>query len=193
MKVVGISTSPRKDGNTALLIKTVFTELEKHGIETELIQLAGQPVRGCQACNACRKNRDRRCVIGDDPVNACIEKLAAADGIILGSPTYFADVNAEMKALIDRVGYVSRANDNLLKHKVAAAVTAVRRGGGIHTFDTINHFFLINGMIVVGATYWNMVYGREIGEVQKDDEGMANMRAIGENMAWLLQKLNGRG
>lgn len=189
MKVVGISTSPRKDGNTALLIRTVFGELEKHGIETELLQVAGQPVRGCMACYGCFKNRDHKCVIKNDFINDYIAKMEAADGIILGSPTYFADVNAEMKALIDRVGFVSRANDYLFKHKAGAAVTAVRRGGATHTFDTMYHFLHYNQMFLVGATYWNMVYGREIGEVEKDDEGMANMRAIGENMAWLLNKI----
>ena len=189
MKVLGISTSPRKDGNTATLIKTIFGELEKHGIETELLQVAGQPVRGCRACYACFKNRDHKCVIKDDFINDYIAKMEAADGIILGSPTYFADVNAEMKALIDRVGFVSRANDYLFKHKAGAAVTAVRRGGATHTFDTMYHFLHYNQMFLVGATYWNMVYGREIGEVEKDDEGMANMRAIGENMAWLLNKI----
>ncbi len=189
MKVLGISTSPRKDGNTATLIKTIFGELEKHGIETELLQVAGQPVRGCRACYACFKNRDHKCVIKDDFINDYIAKMEAADGIILGSPTYFADVNAEMKALIDRVGFVSRANDYLFKHKAGAAVTAVRRGGATHTFDTMYHFLHYNQMFLVGATYWNMVYGREIGEVEKDDEGMANMRALGENMAWLLNKI----
>lgn len=190
MKVVGISTSPRKDGNTALIIKTVFAELEKHGIQTELLQTSGQRVRGCMACYGCFKNQDRQCVIKDDFVNDYIAKMAAADGIILGSPTYFADVTTEMKALIDRAGLVSKANDYLFKYKAGAAVTAVRRGGAIHAFDTMYHFLHYNQMFLVGATYWNMVYGREIGEVAKDDEGMANMRALGENMAWLLKKIN---
>ncbi len=189
MKVVGISSSPRKDGNTALLIRTIFAELEKHGIETELLQIAGQPVRGCRGCRACFTSKDGKCIIKDDFVNDYIAKMAAADGIILGSPTYFADVNAEMKALIDRAGYVARANDYLFKHKVGVAVTAVRRGGAIHTFDTMNHWLHYNQLFLVGSTYWNMVYGREVGEVAKDDEGMANMRNLGENMAWLLNKL----
>jgi len=189
MKVLGINSSPRKDGNTALLIRTAFAALEKEGIETELLQIAGQPVRGCRACYACFKNQDSRCVVKDDLVNDYIAKMAAADGIILGSPTYFADVNAEMKALIDRVGFVSRANGGLLKYKAGAAVTAVRRGGAIHTFDTLNHFFHIQQMFLVGASYWNMVYGREIGEAAKDEEGMQNMRVLGENMAWLLKKI----
>lgn len=189
MKVVGINGSARKDGNTALLIKAVFAELEKHGIETELMQMAGQRVRGCTACYGCFKNLDKRCAVKDDIINEYIAKMEEADGIILGSPTYFADVTAEMKALIDRAGLVGRANDFMFKHKAGAAVMAVRRGGAIHAFDTMNHFLHYGQMFLVGASYWNMVYGREVGEVTKDDEGMQNMKVLGENMAWLLKKI----
>lgn len=191
MKVVGINGSARKDGNTALAIKTVFAELERAGIETELIQLAGKPVRGCAACYTCFKQQNKKCVFDNDIINECITKMAEADGIILGSPTYFADVSAEMKALIDRAGFVSKGNNDLFKHKVGAAVVAVRRGGAIHAFDTMNHFLHYGQMFLVGASYWNMVYGREIGEVANDAEGMANMRNLGENMAFLLKKLHG--
>lgn len=189
MKVVGISGSPRKDGNTAIAIKTVFEELEKQGIETELIQMAGQSVRGCTGCMTCAKTKNRQCIMKNDIINDCIAKMIEADGIILGSPTYFTDVTAEMKALIDRAGFVCRMNDYPLKHKAGAAVMAVRRGGAIHGFDTINHFLHYNQMFLVGSTYWNMVYGREIGEVEKDAEGIGNMRNLGENMAWLLRKI----
>lgn len=189
MKVVGINGSSRVDGNTTILIRTVFGELQKQGIETELIQLGGKPVRDCMACRSCSKNKDSRCVITDDPINECIAKMVEADGIILGSPVYFTDVSAEMKALIDRAGYVSMANGGLLKHKVGAAVTAVRRGGATHAFDTMNHFLHISQMFLVGASYWNMGFGREIGEVENDEEGIRNMRVLGENMAFLLKKL----
>lgn len=190
MKVIGINGSPRKEGNTALIIREVFGELEKNGIETELVQLSGSRVQGCIACYACMKNRDKQCAVKNDPMNEFIAKMLEADGIILGSPTYFADVTAEMKALIDRAGLVARANDYMLKRKVGAAVMAVRRGGAIHAFDTMNHFLHYNQMMLVGASYWNMVYGREMGEAAKDDEGMQNMRNLGENMAWLLAKIN---
>jgi multimeric flavodoxin WrbA len=189
MKVIGINGSARKDGNTAIIIKKVFSILEKEGIETELVQLAGQPISGCTACMSCFKNQDNKCAIDDDSVNEWIEKMRLADGIILGSPTYFSDVTAAMKALIERSGYVSMANGGFFKHKAGAAVTAVRRGGAIHAIDTMNHFFQLNQMFIVGSTYWNMVYGREIGEVEKDAEGMANMANLGENMAMLLKKL----
>lgn len=191
MKVVAINGSARKDGNTAIIIRTVFAELEKQGIETELLQTAGQPIRSCLACYTCFKTKDRRCVIKDDIVNETITKMSEADGIILGSPVYFADVTSELKALIDRAGLVSKANDYLFKYKAGAAVMAVRRGGATHALDTMYHFLHYNQMFLVGATYWNMVFGREIGEVEQDEEGMQNMRTLGTNMAWLLTKLNG--
>jgi len=190
MKVVGINGSARKDGNTAILIKRVFTELEKEGIETELIQLAGKKIRGCTACLKCRENKDKRCSVNNDSFNKCFEKMLEADGIILGSPTYFADLTTEMKALIDRSGYVSRANDDLLKMKVGAAVSAVRRAGAIHTLDSINHLFLMSQMIIPGSSYWNIGIGREKGEVEADTEGMQTMQVLGQNMAWLLNKIN---
>ena len=190
MKVVAISGSARKDGNTAILIKHVFAELEAEGIETELVQLAGKKIQGCRACYKCFANKDRRCSVKNDVANECIAKMIEADGIILGSPTYFSDVTAEMKALIDRAGFVSRANDFLFKRKVGAAVVAVRRAGATHVFDTINHFFLIGQMIVPGSSYWNIGIGRNIGEVEKDEEGLQTMKHLGENMAWLLQRIH---
>jgi len=190
MKVVAFNGSARKDGNTAILIRKVFAELEAEGIETELVQLAGQTIRGCTACGQCQKNKNHRCVIENDVVNDCIEKMRAADGIILGSPTYFADLTPEMKALIDRAGYVSRANGDMFTHKVGAAVVAVRRAGSVHTFDSINHFFLIGQMIVPGSIYWNMGIGRAKGEVEQDEEGLQTMKTLGQNTAWLLKKIN---
>ncbi|MCG9969397.1 flavodoxin family protein [Pelotomaculum terephthalicicum JT] len=190
MKVVGISGSARKDGNTAIMIKRVFEELEKEGIETELIQLAGKKIRGCLACMKCQENQDKRCSVDDD-FNMCFEKMLQADGIILGSPTYFSDMTPEMKALIDRAGYVARANGDLLKRKAGAAVSVARRAGAIHTVDSMNHLFFISQMIVPGSNYWNLGIGREKGEVGADAEGMQTMRVLGENMAWLLKKIKG--
>ena len=189
MKVIAFNGSARKDGNTALMIGHVFEELQQSGIETEMFQLAGQKIRGCQACYRCFTHLDGRCAVKDDVVNECIEKMVGADGIILASPTYFADVTAEIKALIDRAGMTSRANGDMMRRKVGAAVVVARRGGAIHTFDSLNHFFFISQMIVPGANYWNMGYGREKGEVESDAEGIETMRTLGRNMAWLLQKL----
>jgi len=189
LKVVAFNGSPRKDGNTCRLLRHVFAALEKHGVQTELVQLGGKAIHGCTACMRCFKNQDGRCVLTGDPVNACIAKMRAADGIILASPTYFADITPELKALIDRAGFVAGANDNFLRRKVGAAVIAVRRGGAIHAFDSINHFFLIRQMIVPGSCYWNMGIGRDKGEVEDDAEGVRTMTVLGENMAWLLKKL----
>lgn len=188
MRVVGINASARKDGNTAVLIRKVFTQLEAAGIETELVQLAGKKIHGCAACYRCFENKNRQCALEDD-LNPVIDLMADADGIILGSPTYFADVTAEMKALIDRAGFVGRANEGMFRRKLGAAVVAVRRGGAIHAFDTINHFFLIQEMIIPGSTYWNVGIGREIGKVNEDEEGLENMANLGRNMAWLLKRI----
>jgi multimeric flavodoxin WrbA len=190
MKVVGFNGSARKDGNTAILISNVLQELAEEGIGTELIQLAGSRIHGCIACMKCYENKDQRCSVKDDMLNECIEKMLAADGIILGSPTYFANVSTEMKALIDRAGMVSRANNDMLARKVGAAVVAQRRAGAIHVFNSINHFFFIGQMIVPGSSYWNLGIGRQKGEVEKDDEGIKTMRDLGRNMAWLLKKLH---
>jgi multimeric flavodoxin WrbA len=189
MRVVAFNGSARKDGNTSILIRHVFSELEKEGIETELVELAGKTIHGCLACYKCSAHKDRRCSQKNDFGNECIDKMAAADGILLGSPTYVADVTPEIKALIDRACLVGKANDSMFRHKVGAAVVAVRRAGAIHAFDALNHFFLISEMIIPGSTYWNIGIGREKGEVEKDVEGIQNMHTLGRNMSWLLKKL----
>jgi len=190
MKVVAFNGSARKDGNTAILINAVFDELKKEGIRTEMVQLAGKKIRGCAACGRCAVKKDKRCAIKNDILNTCIEKILDADGVIFASPSYFADISTELKALIDRAGYVAKANGDMFKRKVGAAVIAVRRGGAVHAFDSVNHFFLISQMIIPGSCYWNMGIGRNKGEVTKDEEGMRTMRILGENMAWLLKKVN---
>lgn len=189
MKVVAFNGSARKDGNTATLIEYVFEELEKEGISTELVQLAGKHPHGCIACYQCFKKKNRHCAVDNDCINVCIEKMEAADGIILASPTYFADLSPELKAVIDRCGMVSRANGDMYRRKIGAAVVARRRGGAIHAFDSINHFFTIGQMIIVGSSYWNIGIGREKGEVAGDEEGVETMRNLGQNMAWLLKKI----
>jgi multimeric flavodoxin WrbA len=190
MKVVAFSGSARKDGNTAILVNAVFKELKKEKIETELVQLAGKNIRGCIACGKCFEKKDGLCAMKGDIVNECIGKMMEADGIILASPTYFADVSTEMKALIDRTGFVAKANDDMFRRKVGAAVVAVRRGGAIHAFDTMNHFFFISQMVVPGSSYWNVGLGLAPGDVKKDDEGLSTMKTLGSNMAWLMKKIN---
>jgi multimeric flavodoxin WrbA len=184
-KILAINGSPRKGGNTSILIRHIAQELENEGIETETVQLGGKKIHGCTACMKCFENKDRQCVIDSDPVNACIEKLVEADGVILGSPVYFLDVTPEMKAFIDRAGFVSFSNGHLFRHKVGNAVVAVRRTGASRTLDTMLHFFLAHDMIVPG--FPGIGVGRDIGDVEQDDEGIANVKRVGQNMAWLLQ------
>jgi len=188
MKVVAFNGSPRKDGNTSILIHHVFSELEKQGIETDLVQLSEKEIHGCIACYKCSQNPNRHCAVKSDAANEYIDKMLGADGIILGSPVYFQGVTPEMKALIDRTGYVARSNGRMFKDKVGASLVALRRSGGISTLDTMNHFFLAGQMIIVGR---GIAFGREIGEVEKDDEGMGLVKLLGQKMAWLLKKIYG--
>jgi len=190
MYVAAFNGSARKGGNTAILLTTVMEELASEGIATELVELAGHPVTGCTACRRCFEREDKRCSVEGDIVNACVEKMIRADGILLGSPVYVADLTAAMKALMERSGYVAKANGDLFKRKVGAAVVSVRRAGAMHAFDSINHFFTIAQMIVPGASYWNIGIGRDPGEVENDAEGLTTMRVLGQNMAWLLKRLN---
>ncbi|WP_346857452.1 flavodoxin family protein [uncultured Draconibacterium sp.] len=189
MKVVAFNGSPRREGNTAILIDEMFKILNAKGIETEKIQLGNKPVHGCTACGKCREIQDGKCHIKNDHLNYCIEKMIEADGIILGSPVYFADVTSEIKALIDVAGYVTRGNGHLLKRKVGVGIMAVRRGGALHTFETMNNFFLINQMIVPGSSYWNFAVGGKPGDVRNDEEGIQTIRTLAENMAWTMKKL----
>ncbi len=188
MKVVAFNGSPRKEGNTRILLETVCEELEKEGIQTEIIQIGGKPVHGCTACMKCFEKKDNRCVIDNDFVNECIRKMIEADGIIIGTPTYFTDVSVEVKALIDRAGFVAIANGGKFHRKVGAAVVAVRRAGATHAYDTINHLFGISGMFTVGSTYWNLGMGLSPGDVRNDAEGLETMRNLAQNMAWFLKK-----
>jgi len=190
MKVLAINGSPRRNGNTTLLLNHLFDVLRREGIETEMVQLAGQHIEGCKACHVCSRHKNERCKTDADPVNDIIAKMKAADGIVLGSPVYFSDVTPELKALIDRSGMVGIRNDYLFKRKVGAGVLAVRRGGATHALDTINHYLHLMQMIVPGSPYWNFAFGLEAGDVDNDAEGLSTMEGLGQNMAWLLKKLN---
>jgi multimeric flavodoxin WrbA len=186
MKVIGFNGSPRKDGNTTILINHVFRELEKEGIKTELVQLSEKEIHGCIACYKCFKNKDQRCAVKNDAANEYIEKMTEAQGIILGSPVYFIDITPEMKALIDRTGFVSRANGGMHRNKVGAVVAAFRRSGAMHSVDTMNHFLLSQEIFIVGRA---IGVGMDKGDVEKDEEGIQTVKALGERMAWLLKKL----
>jgi multimeric flavodoxin WrbA len=190
MKVIAFNGSPRKHGNTALLIDTVLEQLTQEGIAAERVQLGGRKIRGCTACMKCFANQDRRCAVDGDILNTLVEKMIAADGLIIGSPTYFANVSTEVKALIDRAGMVAIANGYMLKRKVGAAVVAVRRAGATAVFDAIHKFYFINQLVVPGSVYWNMGFGLGEQEAKGDEEGMRTMRVLGENMAWVMKKLH---
>ena len=190
MKVLTLNGSPRPAGNTSIMLNWAAEELRKAGVEVETSQLGGQAVAGCRACWACGRTKDRRCVQDKDPVNGLIAQMLEADGLLLGSPVYFSDLTPELKAFIDRAGLVSIMNGRPMNRKVGAAVVVARRGGHVHTYDSINHFFGIMGMFTVGSTYWNMGVAREAGEVEADEEARQTMAALGANMAWLLEKIH---
>jgi len=185
MYALAINGSPRKGGNTEILLNTVLEPLKEAGWETESVQIGGKVMRGCIACGKCGEKKDMKCIQDKDMFNEVMEKMVRADALILGSPTYFTDVTAEMKALLDRAGYVALANGRIFRGKIGAAVVAVRRAGATHVYDTINHMYQINQMIIPGSTYWNLGIGRDKGEVREDAEGLTNMTNLGEIIHWL--------
>ena len=187
MKVMGINGSARKNGNTSMLIGKVFEELEAEGIETQLVNLGPKSVNGCIACMKCFENKDGHCIQTKDPLNDWLDEMKTADGIILGTPVYFAELSGQIKCFMDRTGMVARANGNMFKRKVGAGVVAVRRAGAVSAFHSLNGYFTIAEMMIVGSTYWNMGYGREKGEAMQDGEGLQTMSNLGKNMAWLLK------
>ena len=190
MKVIAINGSPRTEGNTSHLIHSVFEVLEENNIQTEEIHVGKKQCQGCIGCAKCWENKDHHCVLNNDLVNESMDKMREADGIILGSPVYCADVSGQIKSFIDRVSTVSYANNGMLKRKVGASVVAARRAGGLSAFHSLNSFFTILQMIIVGSSYWNVGYGMNKGEVVKDAEGMQTMKNLGLNMSWLLKCLD---
>jgi multimeric flavodoxin WrbA len=189
MKILMFNGSPRPDGNTKILLDEVAKELQGNKIEVEHFQIGGKLLHGCTGCRKCIENKDEKCIIDNDEINIWLQKIKEADGFILGSPVYFGDITPELKAFIDRIGYVTRANGHMLKRKIGAAVIAVRRAGGLTAFDTVNRFFLINQMIVPGSSYWNIGIGGAKGDVLNDAEGLQTMQTLGKNIVWLLKKL----
>lgn len=189
MKVIGFNGSARKDGNTSVLIQKVFDELEAEGIKTKLVNLGAKSVKGCLACGKCIEKQDGHCVQTKDPLNEWLDEMKAADGIILGTPVYFADISGQLKCFMDRTGMVAIANGNMFKRKVGAAVVAVRRAGAVSAFHSVNSYFTIAEMTIVGSSYWNMGFGMDKGEVSQDGEGLETMSNLGKNMAWLIKSI----
>jgi multimeric flavodoxin WrbA len=194
MKVIAINGSPKAEGNTYHALNMVGAELQAAGIEFEIIQVGHEAVHGCMACGKCAVNKDEKCVITSDCVNAVIQKVKNADGIILGSPVYYSGIAGTMKSFLDRMFYVSGANGGFFRHKAGLSVCAVRRSGGSSTFDSLNHYLAYSEMILATGNYWNIIHGRAPGDVEKDDEGKQTMRMLGKNMAWILKLIeNGKG
>ena len=194
MKVVALNGSPRKEGNTYQALKIVCDELEKKGIETQIIQIASKEIRGCTACNACFKNRDEKCILTGDDTNDIIQLMKAADGILLGAPVYYSDIGGTMKSFLDRAFYVSSANNSLFRHKVGAGLVALRRSGGSASLDQLNHYLTYSEMVIASSNYWNIIHGTMPGEALRDEEGIQTMRILGKNMAWILKLIeNGKG
>ncbi len=190
MKVIGFNGSARRDGNTSVLLQKVFDELEAEGIHTQQVNLGPKSVNGCVACMKCHENKDGHCVQKKDALNDWLDEMKTADGIILGTPVYFADLSGQIKCFIDRSGMVARANGNMFKRKVGAGVVAARRAGTVSAFHSLNAYFTIAEMIVVGSTYWNMGFGASKGETLQDAEGLQIMSNLGKNMAWLLKSID---
>ena len=187
MKVVAFNGSPHKKGNTYNAIETVAKELEKEGIEVEIVHVGNKAIRGCIACGGCSRNQNERCVLYKDEVNEWIQKMKEADGIILGSPVYYSAIAGTMKSFLDRAFYVASSNGGMFRHKVGASVVAVRRSGGIPVFDQLNNYINYSEMIMPTSNYWNVAYGTAPGEVTQDEEGMQIMRVLGKNMAWMMK------
>ncbi len=194
MKVLAFNGSPKAAGNTFHALKMVTGQLEKEGIESQILHVGNKAIRGCIACGKCRENLDEQCVLPGDEVNAWLQQMKSADGILLGSPVHYAAMGGTMKCFLDRAFYVSGVNGGMLRHKVGAAVVAVRRSGGLPAFNQLNNFLLYAEMLLPTSNYWNVIHGTSPGEVTQDEEGMQIMRVLGKNMAWLLKLVeNGKG
>ena len=187
MKVVAFNGSPKKEGNTYKSIEVVAKELEKENIEVEIIHVGNKIIRGCLACGGCSRNKNEKCVIDNDEVNEWIAKMKEADGIKLGSPVHYSAIAGTMKSFLDRAFFIASVNDSMFRHKVGASVVAVRRSGGVPTFDQLNNYINYSEMLMPTSNYWNVAHGRTPSEVLQDNEGMQIMRVLGKNMAWLMK------
>lgn len=190
MKVIAINGSPNKQGNTYHAIQLMAEELEKEGIEVEVLQVGSSAVKGCIGCNMCAKNRNEKCVLPGDDLNEWVQKMKQADGIIIASPVYYSGISGTMKSFLDRAFYVASSNGSLFRHKAGAAITAVRRSGGVTTFDQLNHYLMYSEMVIPTSNYWNVIHGTRPGEVLQDEEGVQIMKVLAKNMAWVVKLID---
>jgi len=190
LSALAISGSPRTNGNTYTLLRRCLDRLSAQSIEVELVTLAGKTIRGCTACNACIESRDATCPgITDDDYQAYFEKMVKADIIIVGSPVHFGSATPELMALLDRAGYVSRANGNLFSRKIGGPITVARRAGHNFTFAQLLMWYMINDMIVPGSSYWNVATARDVGTVMQDTEALDTIDRFADNLAWLAKSI----
>jgi multimeric flavodoxin WrbA len=187
VKIVLLSGSPKPNGNTAQLMQECSKEIEALGVEAEIVSFAGKKIEACIACGRCSK--EGKCGL-DDGLNEIIDKIRAADGLIVGTPVYFGTARGDVMCALQRIGYVSMNTDRFLAGKVGGPIAVARRGGQTLTLQEMLMFFLINDMIVPGSNYWNMVFGRTPGEALKDEEGVATVRHFAANVAGLVKKLH---
>ena len=194
MKALAFNGSPNKKGNTYHALQMVTAELEKEGIDTEIIHVGNKAIRGCLACGQCVKKQNEQCIQADDPVNEWIQLMKDADGILFGTPVHFSAIAGTMKSFLDRAFYVTGVNGSMLRHKVGASVVAVRRSGGLPAFNQLNNFISYTEMLMPTSNYWNVIHGTKPGEATQDLEGTQIMRTLGRNMAWLMKLVeNGKG
>ncbi len=187
MNVLAINGSPRIKGNTNIALDFIANELTSEGIDTDILQLGTNVIKCCMACGVCGKMQNERCTIDDDIVNDAIQMMKNADAIIFGSPVHFAGISSNLKAFMDRVFYVSSKNNGLFRHKVGGAIAVTRRSAGVVTFNSITNYLLFAEMIIPAGNYWNVVYGRDIGEVEQDIEGLQTLKTFAKNMAWIMK------
>jgi multimeric flavodoxin WrbA len=191
IRAIGICGSPRKNGNTEILLRRCLAQLQAAGIETELVPLADKAIKPCRACGVCRQRQDGACAMKDDEFHDVYARMLEADILVVGSPVYFGSATPDMMALLDRAGYVARANGNPLSRKIGGPIVVARRAGQNFTYAQLLYWFMINDMVVPGSTYWNIAFGREVGEVEKDAEGLQTIDRFAENLAWLARRLCG--
>lgn len=189
MKIIAFNGSPHKQGNTAGALEIAKKYFEANSVDFEIIQVGSNPIAGCTGCGWCFRNKNSQCVLGDEIINSSVEKIKSADGIILASPVHYSGIAGNMKSFLDRLYYVCGANGGLMRRKVGASIVAVRRSGGVATFDQLNHYHTISESVIASSNYWNVIHGTAPGEITEDLEGIQTIEILCENILWLLKSI----